>query len=89
MHIPLRKTTEEKYEEQTSTYMQRKVSEYKGSIEQDKELMAIFERTYGKVNEEKKRNAFRSKKEREKSEVTFKGKPLPSGRSIFLWMDTI
>lgn len=84
MHIPLRKTTEEKYEEQTGTYMQRKVSEYKGSIEQDKELMAIFERTYGKVNEEKKRNAFRSKKEREKSEVTFKGKPLPSGPQYLL-----
>lgn len=41
----------------------RQVSSYRSGVENDKELMAIFERTYGKADPDKKRNTFRSYKE--------------------------
>lgn len=84
MHIPLLKTEAEKKEEAEKSVSVPVRTQYHGSVEQDKELMAIFERTYGKINQEKKRNAFKSKSEREKSAVTFKGKPLPSGPQYLL-----
>lgn len=84
MHIPLLKTEAEKKEEAEKSVSVPVRTQYHGSVEQDKELMAIFERTYGKINQDKKRNAFKSKSEREKSAVTFKGKPLPSGPQYLL-----
>lgn len=62
----------------------RKVNEFRGSIDQDKELMAIFERAYGKVGEDRKRNAFKSKKEINDMNVSYKAKPLPSGPQYLL-----
>jgi len=64
----------------------RKVNEYRGSIDQDKELMAIFEKAYGKVGDDRKRSAFKSKKEMKDMSVTYRAKPLPSG-PLYLLVD--
>lgn len=62
----------------------RPVNSYRGSADQDKELMAIFERAYGKVGEDRKRNAFKSKKEIKDMNVSVKAKPLPAGPQYLL-----
>lgn len=71
-------------EEANDTSVRKTVNEFRGSIDQDKELMAIFERAYGKTGEDRKRNAFRSKKEIKEQSVSFKAKPLPSGPQYLL-----
>ena len=58
----------------------RRVSEYVGSIEQDKELLAIFEKTYGKVKR-REHSAMHTVKEAPKP---YKGKPLPGGERYLL-----
>ena len=68
----------EKQEEKTERL--RRVSEYVGSIEQDKELLAIFEKTYGKVKR-REHSAMHTVKEAPKP---YKGKPLPSGERYLL-----
>ncbi len=68
----------EKQEEKTERL--RRVSEYVGSIEQDKELLAIFEKTYGKVKR-REHSAMHTVKEAQKP---YKGKPLPSGERYLL-----
>ncbi len=84
MHIPLLKSADTGDEEIGTEAFVPGSSRYEGSIEQDKELMAIFEKTYGKVNQDKKQNAFKSGYERKKETVTYKGKPLPSGPQYLL-----
>lgn len=75
----------EKIEEDSNNIQKRKtVNAYKNSADQDEKLMAIFEKTYGKINPERKRNAFKSKKEREYSKSSFKSSPLPSGPQYLL-----
>lgn len=58
----------------------RRVSEYVGSIEQDKELLAIFEKTYGKIKR-REHSAMHTVKEAPKP---YKGKPLPGGERYLL-----
>ena len=60
-----------------------------GSLEQDKELMAIFERTYGKVEQ----RAFQAPEEARPHQPGW-GRSTASGhrsrgRSTFWWMDTM
>ncbi|MCQ2465814.1 MAG: TetM/TetW/TetO/TetS family tetracycline resistance ribosomal protection protein [Oscillospiraceae bacterium] len=71
-------------EAETEAADARPVNKFRGSVDQDKELMAIFEKAYGKTGEERKRNAFRSKKEIKDMNVSFKAKPLPSGPEYLL-----
>ena len=68
----------EQQEEKTERL--RRVSEYVGSIEQDKELLAIFEKTYGKVKR-RGHSAMHTVKEAPKP---YKGKPLPGGERYLL-----
>ena len=57
------------------------VNEFKNQKATDKELMAIFERTYGKINRDE-RSAMRT--ERKKEPKPYKGTPLPSGPEYLL-----
>ncbi len=57
------------------------VNEFKSQQATDKELMAIFERTYGKINRDE-RTAMRT--ERKKEPKPYKGAALPSGPEYLL-----
>lgn len=74
----------EEYEDKKILSKNEKVSGYHKNIDNDKELMAIFEKVYGKVNSEKRRNAFKSKKEQKQLEVTYKSKAIPKGPEYLL-----
>ena len=67
-------------EQEEKTERARRVSEYVGSIEQDKELLAIFEKTYGKIKRHE-HSAMHTVKEAPKP---YKGKPLPGGERYLL-----
>ena len=67
-------------EQEEKTERARRVSEYVGSIEQDKELLAIFEKTYGKIKR-REHSAMHTVKEAPKP---YKGKPLPGGERYLL-----
>ncbi len=60
---------------------QKVVNEYKNQQATDKELMAIFERTYGKINRDE-RSAMRT--ERKKEPKPYKGTALPTGPEYLL-----
>jgi len=59
-------------------------TEFSRNIDHEKELMDIFERTYGKVNPEKKKNAFKSKREVQTLSTSYSAKPLPKGPEYLL-----
>ncbi|MDO5558544.1 MAG: TetM/TetW/TetO/TetS family tetracycline resistance ribosomal protection protein [Oscillospiraceae bacterium] len=85
MHIAsVLKTQENEQPEPRTQKTQTAVNEYRRQSDQDKELMDIFEKTYGKVNQEKKKNAFRTKKDKELTDVSYRGKPLPEGPEYLL-----
>ncbi|MBQ7835409.1 MAG: TetM/TetW/TetO/TetS family tetracycline resistance ribosomal protection protein [Ruminiclostridium sp.] len=67
----------EEQEEQSK----RVVNEFKEQKATDKELMAIFERTYGKINRDE-RSAMRTEKKREPK--PYKGTALPAGPEYLL-----
>ncbi len=55
MHLPYRKDEQkEQREVQASVSMSRGSTRYGGSLAEDKELMAIFERTYGKIQRDER-----------------------------------
>ena len=60
------------------------VSEYRRGVDSEKELMAIFEMAYGKQEKEERKNSFRSKKDKERLQVTYKSKPIPKGPEYLL-----
>lgn len=64
MHLPYKKDipeegVEEVYQPQSTGYSQ---TVYHGSLEEDKELMAIFEKTYGKIKRDE-RSAFHARRD--------------------------
>lgn len=60
---------------------QSQVNEYRSRLVEDKELMAIFERTYGKINRDE-RHAMRT--QREIQPPKYKGTPVPKGSEYLL-----
>ncbi len=86
MHIPLSKRFErqEGMEDNTSEKEPEHKNSFKKADASEKELMAIFEMTYGKTDPDKSRNAFKTKKEKKDMEVSFKAKPLPKGPEYLL-----
>ncbi|MGN0667377.1 MAG: NYN domain-containing protein [Huintestinicola sp.] len=76
MHIPSVLSPEEDEEE----YIPVRINEYRRKLASDKELMEIFERTYGKINREP-RSAMRTPKE---STIRTKPRPLPKGPEYLL-----
>lgn len=70
MHLPYRKEHSEAADEEPVTALNssRSYSSYSGSLQEDKELMAIFERTYGKINRDE-RSALHTRREENTSDV--------------------
>ena len=78
MHLPYKTELEGKYSSleeneirsdeygNTNNHISR--SSYRGSLEEDKELMAIFERTYGKINRDE-RTAMHTRHDEERSDT--------------------
>ncbi len=59
-------------------------SVFRGSIEDDKELMAIFEKTYGNKDNDKRKNPFRTRKELGTDLVHAKPVSVPKGPEYLL-----
>ena len=62
MHLPYQKDIQEESEEDFAVPVSRGYSGYGGSLAEDKELMAIFERTYGKIRRDE-RSALHTQRE--------------------------
>lgn len=85
MHIPLSGRFESDHESEEAVKEKTDHTNlFKKAEASEKELMAIFEMTYGKTDPEKSRNAFKTKKEKKDMEVSFKAKPLPKGPEYLL-----
>lgn len=74
----------EKHEEEKSSSVRKTVSEFRKSEDSEKELMAIFEMAYGKQDNDERRKSFKSKKDRERLQVTYKAGPIPKGPEYLL-----
>ena len=89
MHLPgipglnYGRQTEEDDDEKPSSG-KKAVSEFRRGVDSEKELMAIFEMAYGKQEKEERKNSFRSKKDKERLQVTYKSKPIPKGPEYLL-----
>lgn len=59
------------------------IKRYQNTLAEDKELMEIFERTYGPIKQNK-RTAFRPKKKSLSENENYKAKPLPNGPEYLL-----
>jgi len=70
-------------EDNSFTVNAQAVNEYRKRLADDDELMEIFERTYGKINRDKRR-AMHTEKNRDNSTSKFKAKPLPKGPEYLL-----
>jgi len=79
MHLPSCITEEKNCDEMEITPVQ--IKKYKDILASDKELMEIFERTYGKINRDE-RKAFEPV--RKKENVKYKAVPVPKGPEYLL-----
>ena len=79
MHMPSCIKEEKTFEETEITPVQ--IKRYKDILASDKELMEIFERTYGKIKRDE-RKAFESV--RKKENVKYKASPVPKGPEYLL-----
>ncbi len=80
MHLPSCLEAENEMTAETE-FTQENVNEYKKALASDKELMEIFERTYGPIKRDKLK-AFVPKKDQ--SSVKFKAAPVPEGPEYLL-----
>lgn len=85
MHIPCRtgKRNSDGNEEDFSAITPRQVSDYRARLAEDKELMEIFERTYGKINRDP-RHALHTEKTPKKPASDKKAAPIPKGPEYLL-----
>ena len=74
----------EKHEDDKSSSAGKTVSEFRKSVDSEKELMAIFEMAYGKQDNNEQKKSFKSKKDRERLQVTYKARPIPKGPEYLL-----
>ncbi len=74
----------EKHEDDKSSSAGKTVSEFRKSVDSEKELMAIFEMAYGKQDNNEHKKSFKSKKDRERLQVTYKSRPIPKGPEYLL-----
>ena len=74
----------EKHEDEKSSSAGKTVSEFRKSVDSEKELMAIFEMAYGKQDNNEQKKSFKSKKDRERLQVTYKARPIPKGPEYLL-----
>ncbi len=70
----------------TAEKVQQPVNDYKRKQASDKELMEIFERTYGKINRDERTAVYRDKalEKSSRQEKPYKAKPLPQGPEYLL-----
>ncbi|MDE7302101.1 MAG: TetM/TetW/TetO/TetS family tetracycline resistance ribosomal protection protein [Oscillospiraceae bacterium] len=85
MHIPCRGSREssESSEAGFSDITPRQVSDYRARLAEDKELMEIFERTYGKINRDE-RYALHTEKTPKRPPADKKAAPIPQGPEYIL-----
>lgn len=85
MHIPCRdsRTGSADTEESFSEVTPRQVSDYRARLAEDKELMEIFERTYGKIKRDP-RNALYTEKTPKRPHTDKKTAPIPQGPEYIL-----
>ncbi|MCM1023525.1 MAG: TetM/TetW/TetO/TetS family tetracycline resistance ribosomal protection protein [Prevotella sp.] len=85
MHIPCRSVRKNSGTdgESFSEITPRQVSDYRARLAEDKELMEIFERTYGKINRDP-RHALRTEKTPKSPAREKKAAPLPKGPEYLL-----
>lgn len=74
----------EKHEDDKSSSAGKTLSEFRKSVDSEKELMAIFEMAYGKQDNNEQKKSFKSKKDRERLQVTYKSRPIPKGPEYLL-----
>ena len=85
MHIPCRDSrgNSENTVESFSDITPRQVSDYRARLAEDKELMEIFERTYGKINRDE-RYALHTEKTPKRPPADKKAAPIPKGPEYIL-----
>lgn len=85
MHIPCRdsRTGSADAEESFSEVTPRQVTDYRARLAEDKELMEIFERTYGKIKRDT-RNALYTEKTPKRPPADKKAAPIPQGPEYIL-----
>lgn len=85
MHIPCRdsRITSADTEESFSEVTPRQVSDYRARLAEDKELMEIFERTYGKIKRDP-RNALYTEKTPKRPPADKKAAPISQGPEYIL-----
>lgn len=85
MHIPCRNSrgNSENTGESFSEITPRQVSDYRARLAEDKELMEIFERTYGKINRDE-RYALHTEKTPKRPPAEKKAAPVPKGPEYIL-----
>lgn len=85
MHIPCRDSrgNSENTEKNFSEITPRQVSDYRARLAEDKELMEIFERTYGKIKRDE-RYALHTEKTPKRPPTDKKAAPIPQGPEYIL-----
>ena len=81
-HMHLESVLKPKAENELQLVTPRRINEFRNRLVEDKELMEIFERTYGKINRDS-RTALYTEKNKEPAPKT-KAKPVPKGPEYLL-----
>lgn len=81
-HMHLESVLKPKTEDVPQLVTPRRINEFRNRLVEDKELMEIFERTYGKINRDS-RTALYTEKNKEPAPKT-KAKPVPKGPEYLL-----
>ncbi len=84
MHIPCRGAQSAEDGELSSEITPRQVSDYRARLAEDKELMEIFERTYGKIDRDPRHKLYTEKTVKKPPGTAHKAAPLPKGPEYIL-----
>lgn len=84
MHIPCRGAQSAGDGESSSEITPQQVSDYRARLAEDKELMEIFERTYGKIDRDPRHKLYTEKAVVKQPGTAHKAAPLPKGPEYIL-----
>ncbi len=84
MHIPCRTNQSGGDVDNASAITLRQVSDYRARLAEDKELMEIFERTYGKIDRDPRHKLYTEKTSKKPSGTAHKAAPIPKGPEYIL-----
>ena len=84
MHIPCRTNQSGGDVDNASVITLRQVSDYRARLAEDKELMEIFERTYGKIDRDPRHKLYTEKTSKKPPGTAHKASPIPKGPEYIL-----